>query len=299
MTHEQGHNLGLRHASSRECINQARARGDVVAAVPGHRVRRRDRHDGQPPGGSLQRQSTSPGWAGCNSAATVTSHPQGAARAATRPRGRGVKAIRLRARGATYWLEYRTRDRAGPRRCPAVAHGVQIRYQAGDQTQLLDAGPGSTAGFYDFADVHLPAGSSWTTPQNVRITVVRQAPSSGDGRLQVPGRRPQGAVRPGPRARPGPGRRGPDHVDSARRPRCDHPPLRDHPLRRGRRGPCTTFAGLRRSYTWTGLDPSTTYRFSVQAVNEAGMSTKATSAGRAAAVVAPSPSILPSLPPER
>ena len=130
-----------------------------------------------------------------------------------------MKAIRLRAGGATYWLEYRTRTGVDREMLPGTA-GVQIRYQAGDQTQLLDAGPGSTTGYYDFADGHLPAGSSWTTPQNVRITVTRQTPSSGHRRDQVPRRRPQGAQAAGPRARPGPGQRGPDHVDSTRRQRA-------------------------------------------------------------------------------
>ena len=90
--------------------------------------------------------------------------------------GPGVKAIRLRAGRATYWLEYRTRTGADREMLPGTA-GVQIRYQTGDRTQLLDAGPGSTTGYYDFADGHLPAGSSWTTPQNVRITVISQSAS--------------------------------------------------------------------------------------------------------------------------
>ena len=147
-----------------------------------------------------------------------------------------MKAIRLRAGGATYWLEYRTRTGADREMLPGTA-GVQIRYQAGDQTQLLDAGPGSTTGYYDFADGHLPAGSSWTTPQNVRVTVVSQSASGATVAIKFRAGAPKAPRRAGPGARPGPGQRGPDHVDAARRQRGDHPPLRDHPLRRGEAAP--------------------------------------------------------------
>ena len=160
--HEQGHNLGLPHASSRACTRNpwggvtwsdnctTLEYGDEIDSMGNRR-----------PGHYNAMYKNQIGW--LQSLATVTS-----TRTVTlRPyetRGSGVKAIRLRSGSATFWIEYRTRTGFDKAMLPGTA-GVQIRYQAGTQTQLLDAGPGTTVGFYDFADGHLPPGSSWTTPR--------------------------------------------------------------------------------------------------------------------------------------
>jgi Fibronectin type III domain len=272
VVHEQGHNLGLQHASSRVCRSPQwrwvtwgpRCRvieyGDEIDAMgnlrPGHfnglyKARL----------GWLQRGMV------VRSTRTVTLRP-------AETIGRGLKAVRVRSGRATYWVEYRTR--AGyDRSMPAGSNGVQIRFQRGSRTQLLDAGPGSTAGAHEFSDTHLPAGSSWTTPQNVRIAVLRQ-------------RRFEATVAIRYRtAAKAPGRPGPVRVqaldDAARitwtRPADNGSIIRHYVIIRndGAVRTIRTFAGLRRSYVWPGLAQSQTYRFAVRAVNQIGRSPAAAS----------------------
>jgi Gametolysin peptidase M11 len=174
VVHEQGHNLGLRHASSRQCVRAGwqvtwsrRCRvseyGDAFDAMGNRRA-----------GHFNAYYKARLGW--LNSRASVTS-TRTLRLAPYEKRGRGFKAIRLRAGRATYWLEYRTRTGADARMLPGT-QGVQIRVQAGPQTQLLDAAPRSRIGVHPFDDVHLAKGRSWTTPQRVRITVVDQSTTS-------------------------------------------------------------------------------------------------------------------------
>ena len=91
-------------------------------------------------------------------------------------------------RRATYWLEYRTRTGADSV-MPAGTAGVQIRLQSSSgQTQLLGAAPGTIVGGRDFVDSHLPAGSSWTTPEHVRIRVTSQTSAGATVEIRFRGR---------------------------------------------------------------------------------------------------------------
>jgi Protein of unknown function (DUF5818) len=174
VVHEQGHNLGLQHASSRQCVRAERLvtwsgrcrvseYGDAFDAMGNRRAGHYNAY-----------YKARLGW--LDSRAFVTSS-RTLRLAPYEKRGRGFKAIRLRAGRATYWLEYRTRTGADATMLPG-SQGVQIRLQAGPRSQLLDAAPGSRIGILPFDDVHLAEGRSWTAPQQVRITVVDQSTTS-------------------------------------------------------------------------------------------------------------------------
>ena len=115
VVHEQGHNLGLQHASSRQCFRGTRPvtwsrrcrvseYGDAIDAMGNYRA-----------GHYNAFYKARLGW--LNSRATVTS-TRTLRLAPVEKRGRGFKAIRLRAGRATYWLEYRTRTGADARHAP-------------------------------------------------------------------------------------------------------------------------------------------------------------------------------------
>jgi hypothetical protein len=266
--HEQGHNLGLPHASSRECVSGRW--GNVTWSSNCNVFEYGDEIDtmGNRRAGHFNSYYKSVlGWlpraVTVTSSKTVTLTPLETSR-------RGIKAIRLRAGPATYWLEYRTRSGAD-RSMPDGTAGVQIRFQNGGNTELLDAAPGSTVGWYDFADSHLPAGSSWTSPQNVRITVTRQTASAATVAIRF-------GVRP--KAPDAPASVSAQAVVSGariswRRPADNGSIIRRYEITRvdnGATRTVTTSGGTTRSFTWTGLSPTTSYRFSVRAVSQAGRS---------------------------
>ena len=274
VVHEQGHNLGLRHASSRVCTSpkwagvtwsptcEVNEYGDELDAMGNRRAGHYNAYF-KSRLGWLQRSTT------VTSTRTVTLAPY-------ETTGPGIKAIRLRTGLATYWLEYRTRTGAD-RAMPRGTAGVQLRVQTANRmTQLLDGGPGSTIGHYDFADVHLPAGSSWTTPQKVRITVTRQTSSAATVAIKFAAGAPKPPNSPAPV-------RAQALVNAARitwaRPADNGAIVRAYRITRsdGASRIVTTFAGLTTSYTWQGLDPSRSYRFSVRAINQAGVSAPASS----------------------
>jgi hypothetical protein len=154
---------------------------------------------------------------------------------------------------------------------------VQIRFEGSDgQTQLLDAAPGSPFGFDDFADSHLPAGSSWTTPERVRITVTGQSRSAATvsirfaARPRAPGNVRQVSTVPGI-----------DFVQLRwRRPADNGSIIRRYLITRlpdGAKRTVKSTGGTRTSYRWTGLKPNHSYRFTVRAVSEAGTSTPVSS----------------------
>ena len=250
--HEQGHNLGLPHASSRACTRNPW--GGVTWSDNCSTLEYGDEIDtmgNRRPGHYNAMYKNQIGW--LQSLATVTS-----TRTVTlRPyetRGSGVKAIRLRSGSATYWIEYRTRTGFDKAMLPGTA-GVQIRYQAGTQTQLLDAGPGTTVGFYDFADGHLPPGSSWTTPQRVRIRLTSQSSTGATlaftfGVARAP-------------ARAAPGVEAASRVNGARirwnRPNDNGSIIRRYEITRldnGAKRTVETSGGTLTSYVWEGLEPS-------------------------------------------
>ena len=180
VVHEQGHNLGLQHASSRQCFRAGRPvmwsrrcrvteYGDSFDAMGNRRFGHYNAY-----------YKARLGWLGRR--VTVTSTRT--VRLAPLERGRGIKAIRLRAGRATYWLEYRTRTGSDSQMLPGT-QGVQIRVQVGQRSQLLDGAPRS-GGFDPFADSRLPKGRSWTTPQRVRISVVNQSRRSAVVAIRFP-----------------------------------------------------------------------------------------------------------------
>ncbi len=273
--HEQGHNLGLPHASSRGCTSGVW--GSVTWSSTCSVIEYGDEIDAmgnRRPGHFGSYYKSRLGW--LQSSTTVTS-TRTVTLAPYETTGPGVKGIRVQAGSATYWLEYRTRTGADSS-MPAGTAGVQIRYQpAGGQAQLLDAAPGSTIGYEDFADSHLPAGSSWTTPQKVRITVTGQTSTSATVAIRF------GAGAPRPPSAPG-SVQAQARVAAARitwaRPADNGAIIRRYTITRSTdgetRGVITT-GGLSTSYTWEGLDPDQTYRFSVRAVSQGGTSAAATS----------------------
>jgi hypothetical protein len=279
LVHEQGHNLGLHHASARTCTSQA---WEAVTWSSSCRVNEYgdeiDTMGNRQAGHYNSFFKFQLGWLQAGTTVTSTRTVNLAPHETT---GRGIKGIRLRAGNATYWLEYRTRS-GRDRAMPAGAAGVQIRLQAADgKTQLLDAGVGSTVNHYDFADVHLPAGSSWTTPNKVRITVTRQTASAATVAIKFRA----GAAWP-PAA---PSRVGVQALAAAARITWTRPAdngaiIREYRITRndGATRAVTSFAGATTAYTWPGLDPNRTYRFSVRAMNQAG-----TSAATASPLVRP------------
>jgi hypothetical protein len=268
--HEQGHNLGLPHASSRTCT--ATGWGAVTWSSRCSLVEYGDNIDAmgnRQPGHYNAFYKSNLGW--LSRSTTVTS-TRTVTLAPYETSGAGVKAVRLRSGGSTYWLEYRTRT-GTDRGMAAGTAGVQIRYQAANgQTQLLDAAPGSTTSWEDFADAHLPAGSSWTTPERVRITVTGQTASAaavafrfGAGAPRAPGSPRSVTARGAVNAARITWTRPPDNGAIIRRYRITR-------LDNGATRTLTTTGGLVTSYLWPDLSPSRTYSFSVRAINQAGTS---------------------------
>jgi hypothetical protein len=97
----------------------------------------------------------------------------------------GVQGLRVKvSRKVSYWLEYHTTDVATAKQRGTFpisgTPGLQIRLDTGKRSlQLLDAAPGNPDSHLSFPDpdlvnATLPVGSSFTTPQKVRITLVSQ-----------------------------------------------------------------------------------------------------------------------------
>lgn len=190
--HEQGHNLGLRHANARACRSGGQAvtwSGSCAVLEYG------DTSDvmGNTSAGHYNAYNKARlGW--LQKSATVTGSTTRTLTAAERT-GSGLKALRVRTGDRTYWVELRGGTGADAD-LPDGNRGVQIRLQKGAGTELLDAMPG-TGGDQewgdDWAHVTLPAGSSWTSPERVRITVRSQESSAaevavrfGAGRAKAP-----------------------------------------------------------------------------------------------------------------
>jgi hypothetical protein len=140
------------------------------------------------------------------------------------------------------------------------------------RTNLLDAAPGSTSDFEDFADAHVPVGSSWTTPQRVRITVTRQTASGATVAVRFGAGAPRAPMAPRSVSTRG-------AVNAARiswtRPADNGAIIRRYRITRRDNlatRTVTTTGGLTTSYVWRELSPSRTYSFTVRAINQAGTS---------------------------
>ena len=187
LTHELGHNLGLAHANS------------LICSADKRRVTQGGGCFGQEYGDLWDAMgiSTRPysvavlqrlGWAG--KVVTATASGTWTLRDAEAS-GSGIQGLRVKVSGrVSYWLEYHTTDVASQKEPGSFeitgTPGLQIRLDTGQKSmQILDAAPGNPDSFLSFPDpdlvnATLPAGSSFTTPQGVRITLVSQDADGGD-----------------------------------------------------------------------------------------------------------------------
>jgi hypothetical protein len=181
LTHELGHNLGLEHAYALICS------AGEQRLTQGGKCRDDEYGDAWDAMGiSSQAYSIGIrqrlGWAGkvASSSRSGTWTLTDAQKA-----GRGLKGLRVKISSkVSYWVEYRTdpesnEDEPGAYPITGIP-GLQIRLDTGRKyLRLVDAAPGNPHPTLDIPDpdmlnAALPPGSSFTTPQNVRITLVAQ-----------------------------------------------------------------------------------------------------------------------------
>ena len=189
LVHELGHNLGLDHANSLICTKSARR---VPQAGKCYTEEYGDMWDAM---GISSQQYSVPvlrrlGWAGriASAAKSDTWTLRDAAHS-----GSGIQALRVPSGGSTYWLEYRTDPHAMTKSPGTFAvtgvPGLQIRLDTGARSlRILDAAPGNPDANLTYPDPDLvspalPEGSSFTTPQKVRITLESQTDTSATVRI--------------------------------------------------------------------------------------------------------------------
>ncbi len=187
LVHELGHNLGLNHANSLICqkgkfrVTQA---GTCYTQEYGDMWDAMGLSDRQYSVGILKRL----GWAG----RTATASKDGTWTLTDAEKsGSGLQGLRVRSGGATYWLEYRTNPVALEQGNFTLegSTGIQVRLDSGRSMRILDTLPNSpnTSGLVfpdpDLVSATLPSGSSFTTPQRVRITVVSQTATTATVRV--------------------------------------------------------------------------------------------------------------------
>ena len=169
--HELGHNIGLNHARSAVCVDQANHQatesvkcttneyGDLFDAmgVPAF---------GTPQFGALQMNHL--GWLTGHLATPTTSR---SITLSPLENGIGTLAARIRVGGTEYWLEYRrpVGVDASLVWTPGAIDGILIHRVGPDGgSDLLDARPDSTK---SFANAALPVGRTWTARQGLSVKV--------------------------------------------------------------------------------------------------------------------------------
>lgn len=171
LVHELGHNLDLAHAYGLVC-----RQGGLRVPLGGtcHQVEYGDSWDAM---GHSRASFSLPtltrlGWAG----AVATPTTDGTFTLAdVEHSGSSLQGLRIPVGdGVTYWVEYQPEHSAQIGRS---IPGLMVRRQVGDgPVDIVDASPGNPAGIAfpdrDLANPALPAGSSITTPEGLRITTV-------------------------------------------------------------------------------------------------------------------------------
>jgi hypothetical protein len=190
LVHELGHNLGLDHANSMICT------ADKRRVPEGGKCTSQEYGDLWDAMGLSSRSYSVAvlkrlGWAG--RVATSTGAGTWTLRDAEHS-GSGVQGLRVKAGKNSYWLEYRTNpialeDSPGSFGGISGVPGLQIRLDTGARSlRILDAAPGNPDQYLlfpdpDFVSVALPVGSSFTTPQRVRITLLAQTATTATVRV--------------------------------------------------------------------------------------------------------------------
>lgn len=277
--HEQGHNLGLGHANTRTCMRgAAQVTWSGSCAVEEYA----DRFDVMGNRGDGHYQAFYErrlGWLQAMSRLTATGTRTLKPYETTGP---GLKAIEVRVSATkSYWLEYRTKFGIDAR-FPAGSFGVQIRVRSGpadSEPQLLDAMPGSGDGFeagalfLEWDRVRLLPGSSWTSPEGVRISTLSQTASAA--RVSV-------KFRAGPARVPTPPSSATaTAIGAGAKVSWTRPPDNGSIITRyvvtaspgGATRTVATVGGLLTTTRFGGLDPATSYTFGVRAHNIVGAST--------------------------
>lgn len=171
LVHELGHNLGLAHAYGVVC------RQDGLRVPLGGTCRSVEYGDSWDAMGHSRGSFSLPaltrlGWAGDVATATTGGT---FSLADVEHSGSSLQGLRIPlAGGVTYWVEYQ------PERSTQVGRsipGLMVRRQVGDgPVEIVDASPGNPVGIAfpdrDLTNPALPAGSSITTPEGLRITTV-------------------------------------------------------------------------------------------------------------------------------
>jgi hypothetical protein len=189
LEHELGHNLGLTHANSLICTADKRR---VTQGGSCQSQEYGDMWDAM--GLSSQQFSVAVlkrlGWAGklatASSSGTWTLQDAAAS-------GSGLQGLKVPSGKASYWVELRTDPHALASAYGSFpitgTPGVLIRLDTGEKSlRIVDAAPGNPDRFLSFPDPDLvnpalPPGSSFTTPQKIRITVVSQTSSTATVRV--------------------------------------------------------------------------------------------------------------------
>lgn len=284
--HEQGHNLGVRHANARECsagVAQV-TWSDSCATLPyGDTM---DVMGNRGPGQFQAFHKKQLGW--LQKMATL----RGTGSRVLKPHGTtglGLKALQVRVSQAkSYWVEYRTKFGVDSGFAPQ-GHGVVVRARTsvGDvEPQLLDLMPGSGYGlaggrtYLEWDRVHLPVGSSWTSPERVRLTTVSQSASGAKVAVQFNAPTPGAPAAPGAvTARPGPRAA----TVTWSKPVDNGSIITSYVVTASPSSPLVpaqtvdSVGGLVRSATFSDLDPTKDYTFSVRARNRVGTSAATTS----------------------